>query len=120
MGITDGLKRGIIEILLLALLEEEDMYGYQICQELKKKSQGLFVISEGSLYPTLYRLLDKGYISDRTELVGRRRTRVYYHLNGSGKRYMKDALAQYYSITRGALFILKKGDLEEIWKYEGE
>lgn len=120
MGTTDSLKRGTIDILLLTLLQEEDMYGYQICQELIKRSQGLFTMSEGSLYPTLYRLLDKGYISDRTELVGRRRTRVYYHLEASGKAYLKDALAQYYSLTRGILFTLKKGDLEEIWHEEGE
>lgn len=118
MGTTEGLKRGTIDILLLALLQKEDMYGYQICQELKEKSQGLFTMTEGSLYPTLYRMLDKGYISDRSELVGRRRKRVYYHLEDAGREYLKEALEQYYSLTRGILFALGKGDLKEIWNEE--
>lgn len=112
MGNTEGLKRGTIEILLLALLEQKEMYGYQICQELKEKSQGLFVVQEGSLYPTLYRMLDKGYISDRMEKVGKRRTRIYYRLEESGKKYLEEMKEDYFSLTRGVMFVLEKGDLE--------
>ena len=80
MGITDSLKKGTVELLVLKLLQDRDMYGYEITQELQEKSQGFFLLQEGSLYPTLYRMLERGLISDRQELVGRRRTRVYYHL----------------------------------------
>ena len=112
-GISEGLKRGTIEIMLLSLLQNEDMYGYKLCQQLEEKSHGLFVLQEGSLYPPLYRMVDKGYISDRTELVGRRRTRIYYHLEPSGKEYLKEIIKEYFSLNRGILFTLGYGDLEE-------
>ena len=65
MGISENLKKGTSEMLILFLLEKEDMYGYQLAQELRLRSEGYFVMPEGSLYPTLYRLklLVKGYAS---------------------------------------------------------
>lgn len=113
MGISEGLKRGTIEIMLLTLLCEEDMYGYQLCQKLEEKSNGLFVLQEGSLYPPLYRMVDRGYISDRSELVGRRRTRVYYHIEPKGKEYLNEIISEYISLNRGILFALGYGDLED-------
>lgn len=113
MSVSKGLKRGTIEIMILTLLAKEDMYGYQLCQQLEEKSHGLFVLQEGSLYPPLYRMVDKGYISDRSELVGRRRTRVYYHIELIGKEYLKDITKEYLSLNRGIFFALGYGDLEE-------
>lgn len=112
MSITEGLKRGTIEIMLLSMLEKEDMYGYQLCQQLDESSKGLFLLQEGSLYPPLYRMLDKGYISDRSERVGKRRTRVYYHLEPKGKKYLEEIKKEYFSLNRGILFSLGYGDLE--------
>lgn len=113
MSISEGLKRGTIEIMLLSLLKDEDMYGYQICQELEKRSRGLFILPEGSLYPVLYRLLDRGYISDKKELVGKRRTRVYYHIENEGIEYLDEITKEYFSLNRGILFALGYNDLEE-------
>ena len=60
MGISENLKKGTSELLILYLLQNDDMYGYQIAQELKVRSGEQFVMPEGSLYPTLYRLIEKG------------------------------------------------------------
>ncbi|MEE0808900.1 MAG: PadR family transcriptional regulator [Acutalibacteraceae bacterium] len=49
MGISEGLKRGTIELVLLSLLVGKDMYGYEICQEFERQSGGMFVVPEGSL-----------------------------------------------------------------------
>lgn len=62
MGISENLKKGTSEMLFL--LEKEDMYGYQLAQELRDRSKGYFVLPEGSLSPTLYRLIEKGVVSD--------------------------------------------------------
>ena len=51
MGITEGLKRGTVELMLLTLLKDEDMYGYQLSQELEIRSKGLFLLQEGSIPP---------------------------------------------------------------------
>ena len=80
LNLETTLKKATIEMLLLNLLKEQDMYGYQLSQELKKRSSGLYTILEGSMYPILYRLNDSGYISFFEKKVGRRQTRIYYHL----------------------------------------
>ena len=106
MSIESNLKKGTVEILLLAVLMEEDMYGYQICQELALRSNGLFTLQEGSTYPILYRLSEKGLISTRKELVGKRRTRVYYHMEPAGVTYMNELWDEYFSIHNGLTKIL--------------
>lgn len=111
--ISEGLKRGTIEIMLLTMLEKEDMYGYQLCQQIEQCSKGLYTLQEGSLYPSLYRLLDKGYICDRSERVGKRRTRVYYHLEPKGQAYLQEIKKEYFSLNRGVLFALGFSDLED-------
>ena len=78
-------RRGVLTLVILGLLQTEDMYGYQLVQETKRRSGGKLTTQEGSLYPVLYKLVDMGMISDRKELVGKRRTRVLYHLEPAGE-----------------------------------
>ena len=60
-------KMGTVEMLILFLLNQKDLYGYEITTLLRELSNGDYVLAEGSLYPILYRLLDKRLISDREE-----------------------------------------------------
>ena len=106
MGIRENLKRGTVELLLLTLLSEEDMYGYQLSQELNNRSKGLFLLQEGSMYPTLYRMIDKALISDSQEKVGRRRVRVYYHLEPLGVEYLQEISREYADLTQGIFNVL--------------
>lgn len=108
MSVSDNLKRGSVDILLLTLLKEEDMYGYQISQELAKRSEGRYKLLESSMYPILYRLEDKGLISERREQVGKRKVRVYYHLEESGKAYLEKSIVEYFSTINGVMQILGK------------
>ncbi len=106
MSVSDNLKRGSVDLLLLTLLSEEDMYGYQLCQELAKRSDSRYKLMESSMYPILYRMIDKGFISDRRELVGKRRARVYYHIEPKGKEYLSVIENEYLSVVGGILQIL--------------
>ena len=101
MGIKENFKRGTLEMLILHLLKGEEMYGYQLTQEICARSNGTFKITEGSMYPTLYRLLDKELISDRLELVGRRRTRVYYRIEPKGIEYLEKLTTEYEITSAG-------------------
>ena len=68
MGITSlerELKRGSAELLILALLEEQERHGYQIAQLIAERSGGVITFHVTSLYPTLYRLESKGLIEGR-------------------------------------------------------
>lgn len=114
MAISDNVKRGTIELLILTLLKSEDMYGYQLSQELTRRSNELYSLQESSMYPTLYRLVDKGFISDRQEKVGKRRVRVYYHLESDGEVYLNEIKKEYLSLCRGILYILNISDLESM------
>lgn len=93
--LTTGLKKATIEMLLLKLLSESDMYGYQMTQELKKRSTGIYTLLEGSMYPILYRLSDQEYISFYEKKVTQRQSRVYYHLEEKGAQYLKQLLSNY-------------------------
>jgi PadR family transcriptional regulator PadR len=81
------LKKGVFEILVLQLLSQEDKYGYQLISELSEKSQGMFAMKEGTLYPILYRLEDDGYVESRwSEPKGKEVSRKYYSITSEGKK----------------------------------
>lgn len=103
-------RRGVMSMVILALLDKEDMYGYQLVQETAYCSGGLLTTQEGSLYPVLYRLLDQGLISDRKVLVGRRMTRVYYHLEPQGKDQLRALIREYTDTTCGVFRIIGAPD----------
>jgi len=116
MALAEGIKRGTVELLILTLLSEEDMYGYQLSQELTSRSNGLYMLAESSMYPTLYRLVEKGYITDRQEKAGKRRTRVYYHLENTGKKYLNSIRQEYCQISQGVFYILGISSMEALKK----
>lgn len=101
LDIEENIKYGLIELLILLLLKTEDMYGYQIVQEISKKSNDIINIKEGSLYGPLYRLENKKYVSVKKELVGKRRFRNYYHLEKPGLEYLEYALQTHKKINAG-------------------
>lgn len=101
----NAFRRGVMSLVILSLLSREDMYGYQLVQETERISQGRIVTQEGSLYPVLYKLVDQGLISDRKERIGKRMTRVYYHLEPQGKERLKVLLHEYQTIADGISLI---------------
>ena len=70
-------------------------------QQTIEQSGGRIVTQEGSLYPVLYKLLDQGYISDRRVQVGRRMTRIYYHLEPAGAQRLQELIGEYRQISQG-------------------
>lgn len=104
----ENFKRGCTELLALHLLQKEDMYGYQITQLMEEKSGGRFTMLEGTLYLILYKMVDAGYISTYSKLVGKRRTRKYYHLEEAGKAYLEQVLQEYDEIATGIALILDR------------
>ena len=109
------LKKATIEMMLLKLLDEGDMYGYQLSQELKRRSNSQYTILEGSMYPILYRITESGYVSFYEKKVGVRQTRVYYHLEEKGRQYLQSLLTSYHDYMQIIEFLLnsKEGDCYE-------
>lgn len=106
----ENFKRGCAEVLALHLLSKEDMYGYQITQLMEEKSGGRFTMLEGTLYLILYKLVDAGYLTSYSKLVGKKRTRKYYHLEEKGREYLNEILFEYDEITLGISLILDRNE----------
>jgi PadR family transcriptional regulator PadR len=79
------LRKGSAEVLILALLEEQDRHGYEIARLIDDRSHGALKFHVASLYPTLYRLERRGLIHGRwVEKAGARRRR-FYRLTADGQ-----------------------------------
>jgi len=85
------LKKGILDMLVLKLLSEQKMYGYQMIQELSKRSHQMFVLKEGTLYPILYRLENDGYVESVWNLPKEKEiARKYYVITYQGKELLEE------------------------------
>lgn len=111
-NVQNSFRRGVMSLVILGLLKKEDMYGYQLVQETERMSGGRITTQEGSLYPVLYKLVDQGLISDRRVQVGKRMTRVYYHLDPAGEARLAEMLRKYEEVTQGVLRIVKGDDAD--------
>jgi transcriptional regulator len=87
---TPEMKKGSMELLILALLDGRDRHGYEIGKLIEQRSGGRLVFRISSLYPTLCRLEDRGWIAGRwVEAPGERRRR-FYTLTRGGRRALAD------------------------------
>lgn len=111
--IEENLKRGILEMLILKILCEKDLYGYEMSEVINAKSEGKINIKEGSLYGPIYRLIEKKCVSENRVLVGKRRTRIYFHIEQLGREYLQQLSEVYLRMTDGVLQIVKEGTTHE-------
>ena len=84
MAVDKALLSGSTAMLILKLLEEKDMYGYEMIEELRKRSQNVFELKAGTLYPLLH-LLEE--------------TRKYYGVTEEGKRYFQQKKEEWTHFT---------------------
>lgn len=107
------MKKGVLDMLVLKLLEENEKYGYQIIQELKEKSNDRFLLKEGTLYPILYRLEDDHYVESRwSEVQGKKVPRKYYILTEEGRTALREIKALWMDITQNACRIMEENKNE--------
>ena len=74
-------------MLILRLLEDKDMYGYEMIENLEKKSNNVFTLKAGTLYPLLHSLEEKKYLKSYEDEVNGK-LRKYYSLTKEGKKYL--------------------------------
>ena len=82
------LIKGNTASLLLCLIGQQPMYGYQVIKELERRSQGYFKFKEGTLYPALHRLENTGLIMGRWQMLPSGRQRRYYYITDKGYRLL--------------------------------
>ncbi|HEX5216157.1 MAG TPA: PadR family transcriptional regulator [Vicinamibacterales bacterium] len=84
-SIERELKRGALELIVLHLLAPGEAYGYEIVAKLTAETNGTLAITDGTLYPVLYRLERAGFVSVRWETPQRGVPRKYYQLTDTGR-----------------------------------
>jgi len=97
---------GSLELLILHLLGERDMYGYEMVTELARRSQAVFQLKEGTLYPLLHRLEKEGAVSAYEEKK-EGRVRRYYRLTRRGRGRLAEetqAWARFSGAVNGVLY----------------
>ena len=105
MPLRDQMRKGSSEIIILTLLEQEPMYGYQMTHDLRQRSDGYFIMKEGLLYPTLHRMEQEGMVSSQWRTVDGRR-RKYYQITEAGREALSRQTAEWRTFTERLMHLL--------------
>ncbi len=92
---VEQLIKGIIEPMILYLVNEIPMYGYQIIKELEKRTTGYFKLTGGTIYPALQRLEKKRLVISRWQQITERQGRRYYQITKKGQQFLTSRLAEW-------------------------
>ncbi len=99
---------GVPELLILRLLSEQPLHGYEIVEAIRNQSNQVFEFGEGSIYPILHRLEADKLLSSRKETVNQRQ-RVVYRTTASGKRRLSEA-ADRWNVVATTIRAMLEGD----------
>ena len=97
---------GVSELLILSILDKSDSYIYEIRKIINEVSNDYISISQNTIYAAAYKLEDEGKISEYSKLVGKRRQRIYYHIEPKGKEYLEELTTNYNMVVSAVNNIL--------------
>ncbi len=89
MNIKKELTKGSSALLVLSVLEKGDMYGYRIIKEIEMRSEFVFSLKEGTLYPILHAFEKEGYVDSYWEGNEGERRRKYYRITKKGIKVLQ-------------------------------
>ena len=100
MKIDKELLKGSTNMLVLSILEKEDMYGYKMIRKMADESNNVFELQEGTLYPILHSLEEKGFITSYWDETGSKK-RKYYSITKKGKEQLKGKKEEWKIFSNG-------------------
>ena len=110
MAVNDkNILSGNTTMLVLKLLESRDMYGYQIIEELSQKSQEIFQLKTGTLYPLLHGLENDGMVASYDQNADTGRVRKYYKLTSRGRGLLAKKEQEWQAYTNAVGRVLGGG-----------
>lgn len=101
--------KGNLQLLLLKLLESGDMYGYQMIDQLEKKSDHTFSLKAGTLYPILHAMERDELVSVYDQNAGGGRIRKYYHITSKGRTVLRQKEADWRFYSKSVNQVLDGG-----------
>lgn len=108
MAVDKSLVSGSTAMLLLKLLSEKDMYGYEMIETLRERSQNVFELKAGTLYPLLHGMEAKELLSVYEKEVGGK-IRKYYRITKQGRKVLEEKQEEWKTYTRAVLSVLEAG-----------
>ena len=107
-SIARELKRGSLELIVLHLLSGGEAYGYEIVSKLTAETNGALEVTDGTLYPVLYRLERAGFVQVRWETPARGVPRKYYQLTDRGNEELARLTHEWTSFARAMAKLLRQ------------
>jgi PadR family transcriptional regulator PadR len=107
-SIERELKRGSLELIVLHLLAPGEAYGYEIVTKLTAQTNGALEVSDGTLYPVLYRLERAGFVDVRWETPARGVPRKYYRLTAAGRDELERLTHEWTTFAKAMTRLLKQ------------
>ena len=101
------LMQGTLELLILKTLARDSMHGYGIAQRIHAAVDDLLKIEDGSLYPALYRMEERGWISSTWDVSENNRRAKFYKLTRAGRKQLEAESANWARISQAITKILK-------------
>ena len=102
------LLKGTLSLLILTLLSRQPMYGYEIAATVHRDTDGAFTWREGSLYPSLHKLEQGGFIVGEWEEKETGRKRRYYHITDAGRTALAEKMQSWTDLCQAVNCILEK------------
>ncbi len=99
-------KKGVLELCVLALLEQTDRYGYELVQKLSNQIE----ISEGSVYPLLRRLTKEDYFTTYLKESSEGPSRKYYQITEKGRTYLLKLKEEWSVFSKAVNQLIKEGE----------
>lgn len=93
--ISKGLMAGSTALMVLHLITERDMYGYEIVRELEQRSNSVFTLKEGTLYPVLHSLENNSFVQSYIQTAENGKPRKYYRVTLKGYKALADKKAEW-------------------------
>lgn len=105
MKISKELLKGSTTMLVLELLKNQNMYGYEMIKKLKEKSENVFELKEGTLYPILHSLEENEFITSYWDETTSKK-RKYYVITPKGKKQLKNKKEEWTNFSNGINHVL--------------
>lgn len=102
-------KKGVLELLILVMVEEKDMYGYELVEAVSK----VVNVNEGTVYPILKRMTNEKYFESYTKESTEGPIRKYYHITAAGKVYKEESLKEWKQFSKCVNEFLELRDKDE-------
>ena len=107
MAASLDLLQGTLDLLVLRTLSWGPMHGYAVARAIKDRSDSVFLIEEGALYPALHRLERRGWVESEWGLSENNRKAKFYQLTSQGRTQLRSELAEWQRYTKAVAGVLQ-------------